>query len=346
MARRNSPFLTPYWAGPGSWPNAGGKVFYVGATAAPGGRTPSNGNSGLTPQDAFSTIQQGLDSCMSGRGDIVAVLPGSYTVTAALTMTKNDVTLCGAYPVSRRQKSPAMIVNATDDNTITVNADRCKIVGLSFDINIASATADTEVIQLNSTNSTDDITGAQIINCWFDMAGCDTDISCIRVGLDANDAAIDTVIRGCTIYDCSLEAVAISTGSVRCIVEDCWIFDDGTLLTNFGVKIVGLNATVRGCLIASGYTADDTGGCVYVGVAAANALVLDNHIWARGANTIGCEVIATATVQAHGNFIGYYASANEFDFLTTQTSPSAVSGWGSVSAANPAAPDYPHASVT
>src|SRR3990167_10022922 len=141
----------------------GGKTFYVGASgyqAAGEGVNPSNNNSGEAPQEPFSTIQYALDQCVAGRGDVVAVLPGSYTVTAALTMTKSNVTLMSAYPVSPRERSPVVIVNATDVQTITVDANYCTVYGLTLDDNVGSgvATANSAAIRVCSANVATDYT--------------------------------------------------------------------------------------------------------------------------------------------------------------------------------------------
>ena len=87
MAYRNTSYFVNFTGGFSGFNNPGARVYWVGAAVAADGISPSDGNSGSSPQQAFSTIQKGLDACTAGRGDIVAVLPGSYTITAALTMT-------------------------------------------------------------------------------------------------------------------------------------------------------------------------------------------------------------------------------------------------------------------
>lgn len=76
----------------------GGKTFYVNASGvvAPGGRGASDGNSGENWQEPFLTIQKAVDSCVSGRGDIIKIAPGSYAENVVIN-AKDYITLEGAF---------------------------------------------------------------------------------------------------------------------------------------------------------------------------------------------------------------------------------------------------------
>ncbi len=323
---RNTPYFVNLTGGFGGFNNPGGQVFYVGASGwtAYRGKAPSDSNDGQSPQTAFSSIQKGLDSCVSGRGDVVAVLPGSYTVTAAITMTNDDVTLCSAVPVGARSYGPVTIVNATDVNTLTVNANNCKVIGLVFDDNVATATAGTAAIAVNTGNDGVDYTGVVIENCWIDMAGSDTDRDGITLGLtaDANDGAIGAIVRGCVIYDCEQDAIHINVGSDYAIVDNCLIWDDGTRLTRYGVEVLAVGCLVKDCDISVSDTAT-AGACVHNGVAAARLRVLNCRLQAMGADTFGILAIATATQHTSANWITTVAAGNMVDYTTDNTTPSA-----------------------
>jgi len=83
------------------------------------------------------TIQQGVDSCLSGRGDTVVVLPGTYTFSdAALAVNKNSVTIMGlpgqlelTYLVTGQQNEASGAV--TGFNTINVTGTYVTISGLN-----------------------------------------------------------------------------------------------------------------------------------------------------------------------------------------------------------------------
>lgn len=344
MAYRNTPYFVNFNGGLSGINNPGGRVFWVGAQVAADGVGPSDGNSGTSPQQAFATIQKGLDQCASGRGDVVAVLPGTYTITAPITMTNADVTLMSAHPVGPWERSPVVITAAAtyDNNVITVDADNCKIIGIEIDCGFTTVTASQEVVQLNSTNTTTDIYGAVIQNCYFHMgraagaaSAADADLDCIRVGLDANDAAIGTVIRGCVIYGYDEDAISISVGSNGAVIDSNYITDNGATAGSNGVKILALQAMVTNNIIKTGLSSD-TDACINVGVAAAIALLVNNRCEAWGANTCAVTVIDTATVFDIGGIYGATAAGNIFDFKTASTTPSTAAVSGAVYAADPA----------
>ncbi len=333
MAYRNTPYFVNLNGGFSGFNNPGGRVFWVAASGytSADGIGPSDSNSGTSPQQPFSTIQKGLDSCTSGRGDIVAVLPGSYTLSAALTMTSADVTLCSAHPVAAGQYSPVIITAAASYtlNMIQVDADNCKIIGLGFEAGITGAT-DSEIIQLNSTNAASDIFGPVVANCFFDMTraagaanAAAADLDCIRVGLDASDRAWNAVITGNTIRGCDQDAISVEVGSGGVLIEGNHIYDGiGSELTRNGVRILALGVRVVNNRIMVG-TNSDTVACVAVNVAAAKAVVQDNRLIAWGADTCAITVVNTATLWSHANFILAVATGNTIDYKTSATTPSA-----------------------
>ena len=113
-----------------------GKVFYV----CPESDSWSSDLIGIqkVSGQVVGTIQQGLDSCLAGRGDTVVVLPGTYTQTGgAATMSKGGTTLMGL-PGRRDQtllKTGVIDENdagVTGFNTINVMADGCTVKDLTI----------------------------------------------------------------------------------------------------------------------------------------------------------------------------------------------------------------------
>jgi len=326
----------------GKWINTekpGGQVFFVGGgTVAYEGQGASNVNDGLTPKHPLSTIAQGLTQSVSGRGDTVVLLPGSVTVTAAINVTIDDVTIMGYHDPGPWGRSSSVIVNATDVNTFTINANDVELRGLTLDDNVATATAATAAIAINTGNDGVDFTGTRIINCYVDMAGADTDRNGITVGLtaDANDGGLNTLIEGCVVYDCEQDAIHINLGSENSIVRNCLIYDDGTRLTRYGVEVLAVTCLVQDCTIQVSDTATP-GACVHNGVAAARLQVHRCNLAATGANTIGILAIATATQFTSGNSIVAVAAGNLIDYTTDNTSPSTDVGFSGIFAATPGA---------
>lgn len=347
MSSRDTPYFVNFQGGFSGFNNPGGRVFWVAASGytALNGIGPSDSNSGISPQKPFATIQKGLDSCVAGRGDIVAVLPGTYTVTAALTMTKADVTLCSAHPVGPREYSPVIVTAAAtfDDNLLQIDADNCKVRGIGFEAGFTTVTANQEVLQINSTNTTTDIFGVVVENCFFDMtraagaaSASDTDLDVIRVGLDSNDACINGIVRGCTIKGYDQDGIVIAAGSVGNTIEGNMIYDGvGSDLGRIGISVLGVDNKIIGNYIMAG-TTSDTAGPISIGVAAAQAHVIGNYCVAFGADTVAITVVNTATVWGQGNFLSAVAAGNIFDFKTAATSPSSSNDFGQVYAADPA----------
>lgn len=344
---RDTNYFVNFNGGFSGFNNPGGRVFWVAASGytALNGIGPSDSNSGLSPQKPFSTIQKGLDSCVAGRGDIVAVLPGTYTLTAALTMTLADVTLCSAHPVGPQQYSPVIITAAAtyDLNVIQIDADNCRVQGLGFECGFTAVTASQEIIQVNSTNTTTDIFGVVIENCFFDFtraagaaSAADTDLDGIRIGLDTNDRAYNTTVRGCTIRGCDEIAISISAGSQGALIENNHIYDGvGSELTSQGVDVLAIGARIINNKIMVG-TSSDTVACVNCGIAAGLTQIHNNNLVARGADTVGITVINTATMFSSGNWINAVSAGNIVDFKTASTSPSSSADIANVYASDPA----------
>ena len=132
----------------GLWVNQdkpGGRVYFVsgGTTAAKGkagsGLGGSDVHDGVTPERPLATIAQGITLAVAGRGDTVCVLPGNVTITAAIAMSKADVTLTGTDP-SGAINPAAITVNGTIDG-IAVTAANCVIENLHFPASSAAATS-------------------------------------------------------------------------------------------------------------------------------------------------------------------------------------------------------------
>ena len=344
MAYRNTPYFVNFTGGFSGFNNPGGRIFWVGAAVQADGISPSDSNSGTSPQQPFSTVQKGLDSCTSGRGDVVAILPGSYTVTAPLTMTSADVTLCSAHPVAAGEYSPVIITAAAtyDNNLIQMDADNTRVIGLGFECGFTAVTANQEVIQINSTNTTTDIFGPIVRNCYLDFtraagaaSAADTDLDGIRVGLDANDRAFNAVVDGCSIRACDQDAITIEAGSLGVLISNNKIWDGvGSELTRNGVMVSAIGARVVGNTIMCG-TSSDTVACVDINIAAGLTQVYNNNLVAWGAHTCGITVINTATVFSGGNWINAAATGNTTDYKTAATSPSSNADVASVYNADP-----------
>lgn len=327
---RNTPYHVNLNGGFSGHNNPGAAVWYVGAqVAVDDGATPSDGNDGRSPQQALATIQAALDKCVAGRGDIVAILPGSYTITAALDLSKADVSVVAAHPVPPGVQPNVTIVCATDSiSMVEIEADNVTFGSGGIRLDHNTTTAAVPLIDVGDSGAR---AGVLIEDVFLDMEGSATDTDGIRLG-DGTNAVTNSLVQRCTIHDYDQDGVVISAGSDENVVRDNIIRDSVTANTGR----YGINCAGDGChLIGNDInTLTSTGACIY-----ANGTLIkitNNRLFAGAANTIGILAAASATLSAVGDVIHAVAAGNIADFTTAATSPSAVAGTGVVYAADPA----------
>lgn len=186
----------------GRWHNLdkpGGAVFFVGGgTLALNGRGASDVNNGLTPEEPFSTIDgtRGAHaSCIAGRGDTIVVLPGSVTITAAISMTKADVTLSGLADSSPIKPSGITSSLATQVDAINVTAANVTIEDLHFPASTAATYSriDAGAAGLTVRNCSFECGALDVETITIPAAGLHTTILNNRFYVTANgpDAAIE-----------------------------------------------------------------------------------------------------------------------------------------------------------
>lgn len=139
-----------------------GNVIYVGTDDASGLIEPLDTNDGTRWNAPKATIQAALDACVDGQGDMVVILPGNYTITAALTMTNDRVRLY-SWDWDRGPYCPSVCIMSTtyDHTLLEVDANQIEIAGIRF----ANAGADTNAcISVANGGS---VIGLDIHDCRF-----------------------------------------------------------------------------------------------------------------------------------------------------------------------------------
>ena len=117
-------------------PMGAGKIFYV----CPESDSWFSDFVGITKGvgQVFGNIQQAVDACMSGRGDTVIVLPGTYTQSSsALAVNKSNVTIMGLegklegtyIATGKIDENPGSV---TGFNTIDVTGNYVTISGITL----------------------------------------------------------------------------------------------------------------------------------------------------------------------------------------------------------------------
>lgn len=96
----------------------------------------ASGNNGKKADEAFATLQAGIDACTADNGDIVVVLPGDHDVTATVTFDKSGITvmasLLGLPAEEQGEKFTVNAAAALDDAPVAIITAPCRIVGLGF----------------------------------------------------------------------------------------------------------------------------------------------------------------------------------------------------------------------
>jgi hypothetical protein len=126
-----------------------GKVFYVGDGSAgtgaylPNTKTPANGNKG-TLLDPLKTLGYAVEQCVSGRGDVVVLLPGLVdSLSTAVDIEAANVTILGlGTGNSRPQLTPAVV------DCIDVEGDNVTIQNVYFNEIAAERTAGAAAIDV------------------------------------------------------------------------------------------------------------------------------------------------------------------------------------------------------
>lgn len=207
-----------------------GKVFYV----CPDGASETYRSDFIGIQkvagQVHSTVASAVSSCVSNRGDIVVVFPGTYTQTGgAVTLDKNGMTLMGL-PGRRDMTLLQTGVNSeqaadvTGFNTINVMGDGCTIKDLTISNGWANDAGKTRIC-IGSLGEAMTVSGCKLT---FDTAAA----SCMTgIYLSKGNAKI---------LDCHFE----DTMSGSAIVMDA----DGGDIVNVLIKgcyFVGVNASAK-----------------------------------------------------------------------------------------------------
>jgi hypothetical protein len=256
----------------GRWVNLekpGGQVIFVGGgTAAhPGGNGASDTYPGRRPIEPKSTIQDALDDTTAGRGDTVVILPGNVTITAALTMSKDDVTLSGVTGGSLI--NPAAITVGAAIDGIAVSASNVTIEDLHFPASTVTST--TSRINAGAAALT-------VRNNTFECGQYDEETITVPAAGD------DLMVEGNRFYvtangpDAAIEIEA--AGVARLVVKDN-VFQGGTDTNAWDTGAINSAVAHTDCLISGNVS---TFGPAIIFSAAALGLIVGNHM---GEGTLG-----------------------------------------------------------
>lgn len=175
----------------------------------------SDGHDGRDPARPLATIQQGIDNCTSGRGDIIFVAPGSYAENLTIT-SKDYITICGwlAPGYARPDVVP------TTGSALVISLSQGTVL-----MHMRFASEDSDVVR-NEGN------GFHFEDCVFDGdSGMAATEALLRLWCDAADdsyTASEGVIRDCLFRGSPGYGIAfdvqnalVGVGPTHNVISDC-----------------------------------------------------------------------------------------------------------------------------
>jgi len=286
--------------------NGGGQTFYVNGSGitAPGGHGASDSNSGKSWQDPFLTIQKAVDACVSGRGDVIKIAPGSYAENV-LVDEKDYITLIGAFWSGYAKPD----VVPTSGKALTVQASQGFV---AKHIRFAAPAADTDLI-LQEGN------GFIFEDCVFDGDATQGNAKAlIRLKGNATDdsyTASEGVIRNSLfrasggiglIFDTG-DAPGNGVGCTDVIVEDNIFIDNDQADIATADTGTGTYSIQRGVIRRNNFASKNKS--VYIDLTTSNGGAASDQKGAITNNTFSADAITTTEVKMVGT--GFTFAGNE-----------------------------------
>lgn len=222
-----------------------GKVLFVDVTNG------SNGNTGTDPSSPLLTIVYALSLCTSGAGDIIYVMPGTYTVTASITVSKNKVSIIGLGGGRPGFQGVNLTASSVGAALFKVAANNVTVAGITFtgeasracvDCSSASSFAlfqDCEFIVPDSATakavaSTADWTESAFIRCTF--KGLGTITALVTIGGD-NNLIQDCLMLGTGASKTVTTGILSTATTIGLLIDNLRLMERGGTVFTTGVDL-------------------------------------------------------------------------------------------------------------
>jgi len=158
------------------------KIFYVDKSSLGA----NDANDGTDPNYPLLTIQQGLDNCVSGRGDTVYVVRrGTSAYAENLTLSKARVSLRAALPTGNAQRvavvPAAGVALDLQNGALSFVCEGFRFYGTTFSVQLAAD-------------------GPLFYNC--DFSGDDVGVRFMGTNVDTNNTGSGAHFERCLIREC------------------------------------------------------------------------------------------------------------------------------------------------
>lgn len=204
----------------GTFVPPGGRINYVRSTAQADGDPPE-----LT-QRIFTTLNGALGECRSGRGDVVAVLPGHAENISVAAQMSNLVAGTKIIGIGDGMERPTFTWTAAA-STFLLNKDNVLLENLILNMDPGAGVVATVAAPITISGA-----GCSIRKCKIRMGSDATAL--VTIGITTTAAADDLVIAGCEIYGAT---AAEATTLLQFVGAD--------RLKLFGNTIVGATSSVN-----------------------------------------------------------------------------------------------------
>lgn len=265
--------------------NVTGDIYWV---------DPTNGasaNGGQNAEDAFDTLQAGIDACTADQGDLIIRMNGTETVTSTIAFNKSGISVAaqgfGHNPFSQGENFATLADAAFTDGPVATVTATCAIKGLGFVSRDTGATFYDGAAMLIGGDADATPFGVHVQGCRFPKWNVSN-----RIGV-AIEGSSD-----CMIEECDFEGVGADFASgiyVQGATQNLVIrrnhFRDCTYAILFGSFAGG----GPHCLIHENLCEDSK---LLSAGSAATGLVCGN--WLEGATDTGSYSVAVDTLNGYG----------------------------------------------
>lgn len=245
-----------------SFPNTAGNIRFVYAGATGTG-------TGVSPTDAFTTIDAAIGACTADNGDVIVVLPGhteALTAAASVALDVAGVTIRGL-GVGRQR--PILTYTTAAAASFDISAARCVVENIVFTL-----------------------VGVDAITAGINVSAADVTIRDCEIELaDATNQATLGILT--------------TASANRLIVEGCFFHGTNNAGTATAIRVVGgTDAIFRNNIITGGFTTT-LGGIQNVTTAAVNMQIHGNVIVNQTASaSVAITLHASTTCIFSNNRLG------------------------------------------
>lgn len=295
----DTPFIT---AGAGRFSSPWNTHYFVDGTDG------SDGNTGLTPGEAFKTIQQAVT--VATGGDVIYVRPLSYKMGTGFNRYVEDV----------------VIANTGASSAATAPQAGKSIIGVTPKVKIASDFMGVRWKYATNTNLNIEAPGTHIENIGFFCEGATTAVYFEGDGATYTKAGH----TGSSLYNCAIkgEGGVLANGSDSLQIINCQFqaaYDGNTsgIIITLDGSNVNRRPVVRGCHFLGGNgTAMDSAPIIWTGKVE-NGLIADNYF------DLGTTVqINIATSGSSGLIVNnFFAEADLSTTFIVQNGMVCVANW-------------------